>query len=178
MSNTNTKSVNSRELCVQKLNEFIEDKKICKRIEESIYKYSNDKAKERCIQQNINDDFFKRIYVNKLHQIYLNLKPDSGLNNKYFLDRILSEEFDIDNIAFLSPQQIHPEHWSILLQRQNAAEELASNSGSGTLTEEFTCGRCKGNKTRYLMVQDRGADESASIYITCSSCNKKWRIRG
>lgn len=178
MSTTNNQQINPRELCVQKLKEFLNDEKICKRIEISIYNYTLEKSKERCIQQNINDSFFKRIYINKLHQIYLNLNPESGLNNKFFIDRIMSEEFDIDKIAYLTPQQMHPEHWKVLLQRQNAAEELAVNSGSGTLTEEFTCGRCKGNKTKYLMVQDRGADESASIYITCCSCNKKWRIRG
>ena len=169
---------NIRELSVQKLNEYLENKDICIRIEQSIYKYTLDKSKERCIQQDITNDFFKRIYVNKLHQIYLNLKPDSGLDNVFFIDRLLNEELDIDNIANLTPQEINPESWNELLIRQNAAEELAQNSGLGTLTEEFTCGRCKGNKTRYNLIADRGADESYSVHIYCIQCNKKWRIRG
>ncbi len=167
-----------RELAIEKLNEYLEEVETCKRIEDSIYKYTMEKAKERCIQMDIEDSFFRRIYVNKLHQIYLNLKPDSGLDNKYFVDRILNDEINPDKIAQMSPQQIHPEHWHILLQRQTAAEQLAESSGSGTLTDEFTCGRCKGTKTRYQMIQDRSADEGASTHIKCVSCGKKWRMRG
>ncbi len=170
--------INYRELCIEKLSEYLDDESICKRIEDSIYRYSIDKSKERCIQQTINDSFFRRIYMNKLHQIYLNLKPDSGLDNKFFVDRIVNDEINPDQIAFLPPQEIHQEHWNVLLQRQLAAEKLAENSVSGTLTEEFTCARCKGNKTKYRLIQDRGADEGASIHIRCCDCGKKWRIRG
>lgn len=168
----------ARKLCIEKLSEYLDDEKICERIEKSIYNYSLIKSKERCIPQNIENDFFRRIYVNKLHQIYLHLKPDSGIDNKYFIDRILNEEIDPDKVAFINPQDMHYEHWSVLLERQTAAEQLAENSKLGIVTSEFTCARCKGNKTSYRLIQDRGADESASIHIACLSCKKKWRIRG
>lgn len=168
----------TRKLCIEKLSEYLNDEAICERIEKSIYEYTLGKANERCIPQNIENDFFRRIYVNKLHQIYLHLKPDSGINNKYFADRLINEEIDPDKVAFINPQDMHYEHWNLLLERQSAAEKLAEDSKLGIVTEEFTCGRCKGNKTSYKFLQDRSSDEGASIHINCLLCKKKWRIRG
>ncbi len=167
----------ARNLTIQKLGEYIQDEDICKRIENSIYYYAMEKSKERCIKQDLADKYFRRIYVNKLHQIYTNLNPDSYVKNSYFLDRILSEEINPSTVAFLSPQELNYEHWKEMIDKQSATDDFKTNAISGgTRTTEFTCGRCKKNDTSYIIAQLRSCDEPASYLINCLNCGKKWRI--
>ncbi len=166
----------AREISVQKLKEFIENEEICRKIEESIYQYTIEKAKERCIMQDLGDSFFRRIYVNKLHQIYTNINPDSYVKNKYLLDKIMAEELDASKLAFLTPQELNFEHWKPYIEKQTAADEFKGTAASGTRTTEFMCGRCKGRNTSYVIAQLRSADEPSSYLIVCLDCGKKWRM--
>ena len=43
-------------------------------------------------------------------------------------------------------------------------------------TSEFTCGRCKRNKTTYYQLQTRSADEPMTTFVTCLHCNNKWKF--
>ncbi len=166
----------ARNLAINKLKEFIENEDICERIEESIYQYTIEKARERCLQQDICDKYFRRIYVNKLHQIYTNLNADSYVKNEYFLDRILSEEFDLDRLAFLSPQELNHEHWKDMVSKQQAGEEFISKGANlGTKTREYTCSRCKGNDCYTYSVCSRSLDEAPITHVICQ-CGKKWKF--
>ena len=167
----------ARNTAVLKLKEYIEDVSICERIERSIYEYTMEKAKERCIKQDMGDIYFRRIYVNKLHQIYTNVNADSYIQNKFLLDRIVNEEIDVDRIAFLSPYELNYEAWKDMMSKQQAGEDFIQNAiTSGTLTNEYTCSRCKNNVCTSISVQLRSCDEGNSSIIQCRSCFKKWRI--
>lgn len=167
----------ARNTAVDKLKEFIEDESICERIEASVYEYTMEKAKERCIKQDIGDMHCRRIYVNKLHQIYTNMDPESYVQNKFLLDRIVSEEIDVDRIAFLSPQELNYEAWKDMMSKQQAGEDFINKGGNmGTPSDEYTCSRCKGKKTHYFFAQLRSCDEPMSCVIFCDACGKKWRI--
>lgn len=167
----------ARNLAIIKLKEYILDEDICQRIENSIYTYAMEKAKERCIKQDMEDSYFRRIYVNKLHQIHTNLNPNSYVKNTYFLDRVINEELNPSTLAFLSPQEIHYEHWKDLIHKQSAVDDFLKNSVSGgTRTSEFTCSRCKKNDCVYITAQLRSCDEPASQLVNCLVCGKKWRI--
>lgn len=167
----------ARNTAVDKLKEFIEDESICERIESSVYEYAMDKSKERCIKQDLGDDHCRRIYVNKLHQIYTNMDPESYVENKFLLDRIVNEEIDIDRIAFLTPQELNYEAWKDMMSKQQAGEDFIQNAVvSGTRTSEFTCGRCKTNDCTYNFVNSRSLDEAALCHIRCLNCKKKWVV--
>jgi DNA-directed RNA polymerase subunit M/transcription elongation factor TFIIS len=165
----------SRELAIEKLSEYISERDICERIEKSIYEYTLQTSEERGITPDMENNHFRLIYVNKLHQIYTNMNPDSYVKNMYFIDRILTEEINPDKIAFLTPQELHYEHWKEILKKQDAAEKLASSISAGTRTNEYTCSRCRGNDCTFINIQLRSADEPVSTIIQCS-CGKKWRI--
>lgn len=167
----------ARNTAVDKLKEFIEDESICERIEASVYEYTLEKAKERCIKQDLGDMHCRRIYVNKLHQIYTNMDPESYVQNKFLLDRIVNEEIDVDRIAFLSPCELNYEAWKDMMSKQQAGEDFIQNAVlAGTRTSEFTCGRCKANDCTYNFVNCRSLDEPAVCFISCLNCKKKWRI--
>ncbi len=166
----------SRELAIEKLNEYISERDICERIEKSIYEYTLQTSEERGITPDMENNHFRLIYVNKLHQIYTNMNPDSYVKNMYFIDRILTEEINPDKIAFLTPQELHYEHWEEILKKQDAAEKLASSVSAGTRTNEYTCSRCRGNDCTFITIQLRSVDEPASQIISCLNCSRKWRI--
>lgn len=167
----------ARNTAVDKLKEFIEDESICERIESSVYEYAMDKSKDRCIKQDLGDDHCRRIYVNKLHQIYTNIDPESYVQNKFLLDRVVNEEIDVDRIAFLTPQELNYEAWKDMMSKQQAGEDFIQNAFSaGTLTSEYTCSRCKNNVCVSISVQLRSCDEGNSSLVQCRSCFKKWRI--
>ncbi len=164
----------SRELCINKLNEYIENLEESRIIENSIYEYTKDQAKTRGICENIEDKFFLRIYVNKLRQLYDNMNPDSYIKNKNFLIKIKNGDYDLKNIAFLTPQDMHDEHWKPYIERQQAAIELSKNRIAGVRTDAYKCAKCKLNDCSYYMVQSRSCDEPASTHVHCLNCGHHW----
>jgi len=43
-------------------------------------------------------------------------------------------------------------------------------------TGMFTCGKCKGTKTTYFQLQTRSSDEPMTTFVTCMSCNNRWKF--
>ena len=50
------------------------------------------------------------------------------------------------------------------------ANGLDPNAGG-----EFTCRKCKGNKTSHYQLQTRSSDEPMTCFITCVNCGHHWR---
>ena len=130
----------ARQLCVNKFNTLINDIEISKNIENSIYNFTLDQSKIKGIEPNIEDKYFKRIYVNKIITLFNNLDKKSYIKNISFLDRLLNNEIDPSNIAYLSPQEINKEHWKKYLDRQSANDEFLYSRTAGIRTNEFKCG--------------------------------------
>lgn len=97
----------TRELCINKFNLLLNDLDMCKSIENSIYNFSIHQSKIKGINPDIEDKYFKRIYVNKIITLYTNLDKNSYIKNNIFIDKIYEKDFDIKNIAFLTPQEIN-----------------------------------------------------------------------
>jgi transcription elongation factor S-II len=179
----------TRELCIYKfnelfqgLNESIEDVNIdntdelSKKIENSIYNYTKEQSIIRGINESIDNKNFKRIYVNKIISLYNNLNPGSYVKNNNFIKRLCNSEIDIDNIAFLSPQDINKEHWKPYIDRQNAADEFMNSRSIGIKTDEYKCSRCKSRDCTYYQLQVRCADEPMTTFINCQNCGNRWHF--
>lgn len=64
--------------------------------------------------------------------------------------------------------------------RQLAEEALFKARGAGTAqaeTDMFICGKCKKRKCTYFQMQTRSADEPMTTFVTCISCNNRWKVR-
>ncbi len=164
----------ARQICVNKFNSLLNDIKLSEDIENSIYVYSIKKAEQSGIEQNINDKYFKRVYVNKIITLYNNLDEKSYVHNNGFLQRLLNKEFDVSEIAFLTPQEINIEHWKKYLDRQNANDEFLYSRTMGIKTNEYKCGRCKERNCSYYQLQVRSSDEPMTTFINCLNCGNKW----
>lgn len=155
-----------REKASNKLLEIINDKNIVQQIENSIYKYS--------IEHSYGNQL--RTYTNKLTNLYVNLDIDSYIENKYLLPTILSGEIDLDNIAYLNPQELYPAKWESLIEKKTAQDKFLFMQKPEINTELYTCGKCKNNKCSYFEAQTRAADEPTTIFITCITCGNKWKM--
>ena len=74
--------MSQREICINKFNSIINNLDLSTKIEESIYNYSIEQSKIRCIEQKMSDKFFRRIYVNKIITLFNNLDKKSYIKNK------------------------------------------------------------------------------------------------
>jgi DNA-directed RNA polymerase subunit M/transcription elongation factor TFIIS len=64
------------------------------------------------------------------------------------------------------------------------AEEVGSSISSSkpdaidtsSMTDFFTCGRCKSRKCTYNEVFSRSGDEPAVVHVQCLHCGNRWRM--
>jgi transcription elongation factor S-II len=150
-----------------------EDK--AKQIEESIYKYSKDISKNRNILPLWTNDVFKHIYKNKSISLYTNINNKSYINNLSLIEKIKKNKINIDNIAFMTFQELFPEHWKKILDEQNKRYKLMWEDEQEAMTDQFKCGRCKQRKCTYYELQTRSADEGMTTFITCLTCGNFWK---
>ncbi len=167
-------STDTRQICINKFNSLLNNIDLSKDIEESIYNYTVERATLQGINQNFDDNYFKRIYVNKIITLYNNLDKDSYVKDISFLDRLLKGDIDVKNIAFLSPQEINVEHWKKQIEKQDANDEFLYSRTIGIKTNEYKCSRCKKNDCSYYQLQTRSCDEPMTTYVNCLNCGHKW----
>ena len=162
------------EKCIQKLNVLINDIEKCEKIEKSIYNFCIEQCKIKNIEPNIENNYFLRMYVNKLISLYNNLDKDSYIKNSSFYNKVMDNTIQIEKIAFLSPQEINPEHWKKYIDKQNAQDEFLYSRTAGTKTKEYKCGRCKQRDCTYYQLQVRCSDEPMTTFINCLNCGNSW----
>lgn len=167
-----------RENVIQKLNSIVEDESISNKIEQSIYHWTQTELTKRGEVTDSSLDMFKKLYLNKVIQIFYNINPDSSINNTSFLTRIKGGEIDIDSIPSMTPQEIFPEHWEKLQEKQKATDEFLYLKKPEAATDEFKCSRCKERKCTYYELQTRSIDEPMTKFVRCLVCDHRWRIAG
>ena len=160
---------------IEILNKIINNMNKTKIIEESIFRFTCEKSDLRKVIKKWENPIFKKIYINKSRSLYMNLDKSSYINNNYLIKKIFSNKFDIKNIAFMTYQELYPEHWKKLLDEKYKREKAAYEEKPEAMTDMFKCGRCKQKKCTYYELQTRSADEPMTIFITCVHCGNRWR---
>jgi len=160
--------------CIQKLNLILNDINKAEKIEKSIYNYAHEQCILKNIEPIIENKYFLRIYVNKLMSIYNNINEKSYIKNTNLLNKINNDEIDLNMIAFLSPQEIHEEHWRKYIDKQSAVDEFLYSRTIGVKTKEYKCGRCKERNCSYYQLQVRCSDEPMTTFINCLNCGNNW----
>jgi len=96
------------------------------------------------------------IYNDKVYDILCNLDPKDPIDNKTLLKDIKSNKINPQIIAFLRPQDIHPERWETIISKINLKEEKKKNMAT---TDLYQCYKCKERKCSMIELQLRGLDE-------------------
>jgi transcription elongation factor S-II len=103
------------------------------------------------------------------------MNSESYVKNKSFIDKINNNELNLDKIAYMSYQEIFPEHWKKMMDDKYKRDKLLYEEKAEAMTDQFKCGRCKSRKCTYFELQTRSADEAMTIFITCLTCGNRWK---
>ena len=158
------------------INSIIKNENITKIIENSIYNYTVNKSKLYNYELNFVDKLFRLTYKNKLMSLYVNIDPNSYINNKNLLNRVNNEDFDLNKIAFMNPYELFPEQWEEIIKKKKAKKELEYSRNAGQITYTYKCSRCKKNKCSYYQLQTRSCDEPMTTFVKCLNCSKQWKF--
>ena len=145
------------------------------KIELSILKYVIELASSRKIMKKWDTINFNKMYVNKCRSIYSNINNESYIKNINLLQKIKEKEIDTDNLAYMSFQELYPEHWKQMLDDKYKKEQMLYENKLEAMTDQFKCGRCKSRECTYYELQTRSADEAMTIFITCLTCGNRWK---
>jgi DNA-directed RNA polymerase subunit M/transcription elongation factor TFIIS len=92
--------------------------------------------------------------------------------------RLQRKEIDSKNLARYEPDVLWPEGpWAKMafeIKRKDLVLE-AAKAKEEDYTGLFQCGKCKGVKTTYYQMQTRSADEPMTTFVTCTTCNNRWK---
>ena len=145
------------------------------KLEQSIYNYTKYSSKLRNILPLWTNPVFKKIYLNKSISIYSNIDNKSYISNNSLIEKIKKNKINISEIAFMSYQELFPEHWKPILDERNKRYKLMWEDKQEAMTDQFKCGRCKQRKCTYYELQTRSADEGMTTFITCLTCGNFWK---
>ena len=153
----------------------IDNEKISRQIEKSIYNSTIKFSSEKNIKRDWDNNIFRSLYLSRIRSIYTNLNPDSYLQNKNFITKILEKKIDPANIASLSRYDIFPEVWTDLLKKLSEKDKLKYELKPEAMTDMFKCRKCSSRSCSYYEFQTRSADEPMTQFITCLDCNNNWK---
>ena len=144
-------------------------------LEKSILDYTISTSHSRNIATSWDNEFFKKIYINKSRSLFSNLKSDSYIKNTYLLKSLKKNTLNIKDIPELSFQALFPSHWKKIMDEKHNRDKWLYEDQAEAMTDQFRCGRCKSRECSYYELQTRSADESMTIFITCIKCGNRWR---
>ncbi|KAG2171759.1 hypothetical protein INT43_008139 [Umbelopsis isabellina] len=114
-------------------------------------------------------------YKNKVRSLILNLK---NKKNPGLRESVVSGELSLKDLCTMSIEDMASEEKKAQ-DRKMAEEALFNARGAGSAqaeTDMFMCGKCKGRKTTYFQMQTRSADEPMTTFVTCVTCNNRWKF--
>ena len=174
MDNTSYKNDIRNKYC-ELLNKIIQEEKLSRLIEQSVYNTTIQYSIENNIKKTWSNNIFKSLYMSKIRSLYTNIKSDSYLQNTNFINKIKNKEIDPRKITSLSNYDIFPEVWEELLKKNSEKDKLKYELKPEAMTDMFKCRKCVSRSCSYYEFQTRSADEPMTQFITCLNCNNNWK---
>lgn len=138
-------------------------------IEIGVYNYAVKEATNLKVIKKWDIPAFSTIYMDRLRTIFNNLK------NVELLASLKSEELSPKTLAFMTHQEMDPEHWKEMIEQKIKRDANKYSTNIEAMTEMFTCKKCKSKRCTYYELQTRSADEPSTIFISCLDCGKHWK---
>jgi len=120
-----------------------------------------------CATKNYIANIMPAVYNDKIYELSQNLNPENLVQNKTLINAIQEGKINPQMIAFLKPQDLHPQRWEALVKKANLREEKKKNLA---VTDLYTCWKCKEKRCTVMEMQCRSSDEPMTKFITCTNC--------
>lgn len=120
-----------------------------------------------CTTKNYIAKLMPAVYNDKIYELSQNLNPNNFVQNKTLIDAIGDGKINPQMIAFLKPQDLHPQRWESLIKKTNLREEKRKNMA---VTDLYQCWKCKEKRCTVIEIQTRSSDEPMTKFITCTNC--------
>uniref|UniRef100_A0A6C0J629 TFIIS-type domain-containing protein n=1 Tax=viral metagenome TaxID=1070528 RepID=A0A6C0J629_9ZZZZ len=114
-------------------------------------------------------------YLNIARSLYSNLDTGCYVKNNYLLNKIKNKEFIPHNIAYMRNDELYPERWKNIIEKNKLKFKSAYEIKQVAMTDAIKCGHCKNNKISYYELQTRSGDEPMTQYFNCIVCGHKWK---
>jgi DNA-directed RNA polymerase subunit M/transcription elongation factor TFIIS len=144
-------------------------------LEIGIFNSTLDYANSLSIQLSWTCQLFMETYINNARSVYSNLKKDSYVGNTTLVDRLHTREFVPHKLAYLSADEIFPDRWKLIIDKQKLRLKAAYEVKQVSMTDSIKCGKCKNNKISYYELQIRSGDENMTQFFCCITCGHKWK---
>ena len=144
-------------------------------LEIGIFNATIDYANSLKIPLTWSSQLFVDTYINIARSIYSNLNKDSYIKNNNLIERFNKKEFLPHNLAYMSCEDIFPEKWKYIIEKQKLKFKAAYEINQVAMTDSIKCGKCKNNKISYYELQTRSGDEAMTCYFNCIVCGHKWK---
>lgn len=157
----------NREENINKLYKVINNKKISKELEESIFEFT-------LIYSHINfydDNLIYAVYNDKFNDIIQNL-DSKYLGNKNLLKNIKSKKINHIDLPYLKPNELFPENWQEYKTKQDIQKSKIDNMAYTTM---YKCYKCGERKCKVTQMQTRSADEPMTTFVYCLVCGSSFK---
>jgi len=154
----------NRSLTIHKIAKITENIEIALEMEKGIFEFSlTEITKNNHLIQGV-----VALYNEKVNDVILNIDINSHIENKTLYPSIMGNVIQPFTVAYLSPQQLHPEKWSSILNKKKFIEDKENNMPYSDL---YKCRKCGKRKCKVTELQTRCADEGTTKFITCVACS-------
>jgi len=158
-----------RQNIVSKLKNILDDENVCSNLEKGIFNYSLEHADKLNVVKKWDNNYFVKIYLDRLRTIYINLQDD-GLKQS-----MKNKTIKAHTLAFMSHQEMRPDKWEELIQDKKVRDENKYEPKLEASTDNFKCYKCKSKKCTYYQLQTRSADEPMTTFVNCLDCGNRWK---
>lgn len=158
-----------RQNIVVNFTKILDDEKISSNLEKGIYNYSLDHATKLNVVKKWDNDYFTRIYLDRLRTIYINLKNNDVIN------MIKNKVVKAHELAYMTHQEMQPKLWEELISLKKIRDENKYEPKLEASTDNFKCSKCKSKKCTYYQLQTRSADEPMTTFVNCLDCGNRWK---
>ena len=114
-------------------------------------------------------------YKNRIRSRFSNLKDTK---NSSLRMNVLSGVVSPERLAKMTAEEMASDEMK--KQREQFEKESINDhqmsTNEGTVTDMFTCGRCKGKQCTYTQLQTRSSDEPMTTFVFCNQCGNRWKF--